>query len=511
MQIKGFRIKKNYFTTWGFMTKTPEQLEKRRKQEAFISRYQPDPIGFQVDCLDVKREHVWPKMVEVAESVRDYQKTVAHSGHGVSKTFEAARIVLWFLYTHVPSTVITTAPVYDQVEKLLWKEIHSAYSHAKVPLGGNLTKTQLDVDPESKWFAYGFATKADTVTGEATRMQGYHNKWVLIIFDEAAGIMPQIWKATESLLNNPRCHILVIGNPTSAYGTFAELEEDPTWHFIRISVKDTPNFKEGKEIIPEISGREYEKMMRLKYGQDSSEYGIRVLGRKPLFTAGTYLGKWIADAESEGRIDSAIYEPSLPVYTAWDIGDMYTAIWYYQVVTGRINLIDFDYDYEGKGLPFYSVLLQNKGYRYSRHFAPPDIKGSNRKSFQTGQFTLDVAESLDIDFTVIIPSSVEDRIAAARSIMPICWFAPKASEGVSGLKDWRKKKDEALSTPEKPVYHKEAVKTWGRHVGDAFTTLGIAYRYDEHDGKVLGSLEPELSDYQRVKHYDYQPLNIRGL
>lgn len=495
------------------MKEPSQQNEKARKQKAFIDKYQNDPIGFQVDCLDVKREHVWPKMVDVAESVRDHQKTVAHSGHGVSKTFEAARIALWFLYTHVPSTVITTAPGNDQVEKLLWKEIHSAYSHARVPLGGKLTQTQLDVDPDSKWFAYGFATKPDTVTGEATRMQGYHNKHILIIFDEAAAIMPQIWKATESLLNSPRCHILVIGNPTAAHGTFAELEEDPGWNFLRISVKDTPNFKEGKEIIPEISGREYEEMMRKKYGEESSEYGIRVLGQKPLFTAGTYLGEWIAKAEQEGRVDciEAGHDETRLVHTAWDIGDMYTAIWFFQWVTGRINLIDFYYDGEGKGLPYHSVLVQNKGYRLGQHFAPPDIKGSNAKSFQTGRFTLDVAASLNIEFSVICSSGKDDRIAAAKSIMPICWFAPKAIEGVKGLKDWRKKRDENLSTPEKPAYHKDAIKTWGRHVGDAFSHLGIAYRYEEIDGQVLGSLFPDPVESEKVSCYDYQPLDVRGL
>lgn len=270
---------------------TALEKPKRSKQQIFLDKYFDDPIGFQCDVLDVKPEHVWHKMVEMAEAVWKYQKTCCFAGHGVSKTYELARIALSFLYTRIPSTVITTAPIFDQVEKLLWKEIHTAHSQAKIPLGGKMTKTQLDLDPERKWFAYGFSTKADTVTGEATRMQGYHNKYVLIIFDEAAGIPAAIWKASDHLLTNPNCKIVVVGNPTSADGSFAECEDDPTWHFIRISVKDTPNFIEGKEIIPEVSGRAYEEMIRLKYGEDSMEYGIRVDGRKPEYTLGTYLGR----------------------------------------------------------------------------------------------------------------------------------------------------------------------------------------------------------------------------
>jgi hypothetical protein len=497
------------------MTAVLEKTDRRTKQAAFVARYFGDPIGFQCDCLDTPREMVWGKMREVAESVRDYQKTAVFAGHGVSKTYEAARIALWWLYTHIPSTVITTAPVYDQVEKLLWKEIHRAHSHAHIPLGGNMTKTQLDVDPNNKWFAYGFATKPDTVTGEATRMQGYHNKYVLIIFDEAAGIVTQIWKATESLLNSENCHMLAIGNPTAAEGTFASLEEDPTWHFIRISVKDTPNYKTGEEIIPEISGRSYEEMMRKKYGEESTEYGIRVEGRKPAFSEGTYLGAWIAQAEKDGRIGATVYDPSLPVLSIWDNGDMYTAIWFAQLTGKWIDLIDFEYDALGKGLPYFAGLLKQKGYKYGGHYAPPDLWGSNKGSFQTGQFTVDVARSLGIDFEMIIPgSSREDRIEAARSIMPVCRFGPKTAEGVAGLKDWRKRKNEALSTPDRPVWFEEALKTWGRHVGDAFSHLGLLYRYMEvpqpGGREVVGSLRHEQrpANRQVETSYDYSPWEV---
>lgn len=493
------------------MDKTAEKAQYK----AYIDKYFHDPIRFQTEVLDTQPEHVWAKMVEVAESVDKHQKTAAHSGHGVSKTYEAARIALWWLYTHIPSTVITTAPVFDQVEKLLWKEIHVAHSNAKIPLGGNLTKVQLDVDPAGKWFAYGFSTKPDTVTGEATRMQGYHNKYVLLIFDEAAGIQPQIWKAAESLLNSPNCHVLAIGNPTSAYGTFAELEEDPSWNFIRISVKDTPNFKEGREVIPEISGRAYESDMRTKYGEDSTEYGIRVLGRKPMFSMGTYLGKWLADAEVDLRFNclDAKYDYNMPVHTFWDIGDMYTAIWYVQFPGRRIHLVDFDYDYEGKGLPYFSVLLQNKNYKYGKHYAPYDIQGSNKASFQTGRLTLDVASNLDIDFTVLDKYSILDRLEAARGIMPKCYFAPEAAEGVAGLKDWRKRKNEALSTPDKPVYFEEPVKTWGRHVGDAFSHLAVAYRKYQFEGRRMGDIRQEMPLSNRERFDVDKPKNImmRGM
>jgi len=468
-------------------------------QQDFIDKYQPDPIGFGCEVLDINPDHVWPKMIELAESVRDYQKTCVFAGHGVSKTYTLARIALWFLFTHKPSTVITTAPIFDQVEKLLWKEIHTAHSQAKIPLGGNMTKTQLDIDPDQKWFAYGFSTKADTVTGEATRMQGYHNAHVLIIFDEAAGIPAAIWKATESLLTDPNCKIIAVGNPTSASGAFADCESDPTWHFVRISVKDTPNFKLGKKIIPEISGREYEEMIRRKYGEESIEYGIRIKGEKPEYTQGTYLGKWLNKIESDGQVGTVKFEPTAKVYTVWDYGNVYNAVWFVQFIKEQIRIIDFYYDGEGLGAPKYAVILKNKDYIYGDHFAPPDLWGSNAKSGQTGQFTADVFADLGIRFKKITACSVKDAIEAARSIVPKCWFSQEALEGFTGLKNWRQRKNEALSTPDKPVYFDEPVGDWTRHVGDAFKHLALVYRYEPIDGARIGTTSPNYAGVVRQR------------
>ena len=479
------------------------------EQQLFIDRYKDDPISFATDVLDVKPEHVWDKMVEVSEGVRDHQKTCVFAGHGVSKTYNLARIALWYLFTHIPCTVITTAPIFDQVEKLLWKEIHVAHSQSKIPLGGKMTKTQLDVDPDQKWFAYGFSTKADTVTGEATRMQGYHNKYVLIIFDEAAGIPAAIWKASDHLLTDPNCKIVAVGNPTASAGSFAECEDSPDWHFIRISVKDTPNYIEDRPVIPEISGRAYESMIRRKYGEQSIEYGIRVDGRKPEYTQGTYLGKWLSEAEDEGRVGSIVHEQTAKVYTFWDYGNVYNAIWFIQLIKEQIRIIDFYFDGEGLGLPKYAVMLKNKPYIYEYNYAPPDLWGSNAKSGQTGRYTADVARDLGIDFKRLPEVSFDDRIEAARGIVPKCWFSKAARDGFTGLKNWRQRKNEALSTPDKPVYFKEPVKDWTRHVGDAFSHIAVAYRFMSIDGEVLGSTRKKSGIINHSSYNDH--ILTRGL
>ena len=55
----------------------------------------------------------------------------------------------------------------------------------------------------------------------------------------------------------------------------------------------------------------------------------------------------------DGRIRSVPWEPSEPVYTAWDLGlDDATAIWFAQVIGSEIRLIDY---YETNNTPLRDI------------------------------------------------------------------------------------------------------------------------------------------------------------
>jgi len=447
-----------------------------------LAFYRKNPVRFFTDILDVAPDHVWDKMEEVANSVRDNPKTAVSAGHGVSKTYSAGRIALWFLYCFPPATVITTAPTHKQVEELLWREIRSAHAGAKVKLGGQPTATKLDLQKTTgtRWYALGFSTRPDTVTLEATAFQGYHNDHVLVIFDEAAGIMPQIWKATEHLMTAGHCRWLAIGNPTAPRGNFAEaINREGGWSATNISVLDTPNYKENREVISGVSGRAYEQNIRDKWGEDSNEYNIRILGKLPRYQEGTFFGREIAEIEKAGQIGWYPPDPMAKVYTFWDIGHRHTAIWFVQFVRQEIRLVDFYYDDEGLGMPAYAVTLRDKPYIYGQHWGPWDLRGSNAKSIQTGKYLIDVASELGVDFHVVEQSTFDDGISAARDLIKLCRFHKTSCEtGLTALSLYRQQLDATRSTEDKPVYLKEPVRDWTTHPADAFRTLSMAYRYD---------------------------------
>ena len=75
--------------------------------------------------------------------------------------------------------------------------------------------------------------------------------------------------------------------------------------------------------------------------------------------SGTYYGRLMQEAEEAGRITTVSYDPSLPVWTSWDLGiDDATAIWFAQItVSGEFRFIDYIED-SGAALDHYVDLLQ---------------------------------------------------------------------------------------------------------------------------------------------------------
>jgi hypothetical protein len=291
------------------------------RKKALLDFYRNNPVKFLTEVLDVKKEHVWGKMEEICNSVRDNQFTCVKAGNSLSKSYTVGRLALWFLFTHKPSTVFTTAPSNTQVEDIIWQEIREAWHAAKRPLGGQEPlKTYLSPDPNLKWFATGFSTKSDSGSEEASRMLGFHNKDMLIILDEAPGVHVSIWNALEKLVTNKRVKLLVIGNPIYATGNFVDCFKDPKFNKITVSAFDTPNYKEDKEIVPGLADRAFVEFVRKKYGEGSNKWKSMITGEIPSTDADSLIP--YSDIERAIKRDSV--RPSKREtwrFVVWDVAD----------------------------------------------------------------------------------------------------------------------------------------------------------------------------------------------
>lgn len=206
-------------------------MQMTQAERKTVKRLRDNPIFF-VD--QVLGGVPWDKQIQIIKSVRDNPRTTVRSCSDSGKSWTASVVALWFLFTHCPSTVITTAPTWRQVKDILWREIQARYVVSKYPLGGEIIQTSLTINP--KWFAMGISTD------EAERFQGFHNENVLVIVDEASGVDELIFNAIENPLAGGHTRLLLIGNPTQVSGSFYDSHRSQIYTSIHVSAFDTPNF-----------------------------------------------------------------------------------------------------------------------------------------------------------------------------------------------------------------------------------------------------------------------------
>lgn len=444
----------------------------------FIKHGREDYAWFMTHALDVKEEYLWYKMQEVADSMRDHERTTVGAGHGVSKTYTLARLCLGFLICNCPSTVVTTAPTDTQVKDLLWREIREAHANARIPMPGKITTKQLDLQGETgrRWFATGFSTKPDTVTKEATAFQGYHNDSLLIIFDEAAGILPEIWRASEHI-GAPHKRFVAIGNPTAGVGEFAESLSDPSFHHINIAVTDTPNFKENRIVIPGLYGREYEARIRTKYGIDSDEYRVRVMGCKSQRSVrGSYFTSKINAIRKLDHIGHITHNPNYEVYIIVDIG--YTsAFWFVQNIGTNIHFLDY-YQDSGVSLDSYANLFrewgETKNYKYADMIVPCDMD-SNATKIITGETALKTMRGLGFACKVLKRENrVLEGIKRTERFLDTCYFSADCKIGLGKVEAYHEKLNKGVSTDENPVFTGAPDKDGNDHAADCLRYVSLA-------------------------------------
>lgn len=208
-------------------------LTKEQRQE--VKRRAPiDPVWWVNKVLGVG---LWDIQGSILESIRDNERTTVRSCHGIGKSYLAGNATLWFLYTFPYSIVLTTAPTFRQVEKLIWKEVRSSIRKSKIYLGGELAKKSPELQiVQDEWVALGLSTN------QPERFQGFHAKHVFVIVDEGAGVKEEIFEAIEGVLTSGHCRFLILGNPTLIGGTFYRSHREPGWKSYHVAAWDTPNF-----------------------------------------------------------------------------------------------------------------------------------------------------------------------------------------------------------------------------------------------------------------------------
>lgn len=206
--------------------------------------------------------------------------------------------------------------------------------------------------------------------------------------------------------------------------------------------------------------------------------------------SGSFWGRQMDTMRLESRITSVPYEPGFPVYTSFDLGvSDPTCIIFFQCIGQIVRIIDYheDVDY---GLDHYAKVLDEKGYKYAKHFFPHDIRVREigAKGAQSREQT---ARDLGFVFDIVPNVSIEDGIEAVRMSMAKWWIdEKKCAKLVKALDSYRREYDS-----EKKVYRNRPLHDGASHPADSARMLALSL-----PSCSLGTSQEELTRmYQQAK------------
>jgi hypothetical protein len=347
-------------------------------------------------------------------------------------------------------------PTYRQGKKALWNAIDKdgfkVIDHcppallAKPP---NETEMLLSLTNGSTIQVIG-ADNIDSIVG--TNPVG-------IVLSEYALMAPSVLDFLRPILRENGGWLVVNFTPRGqnhAFDLYEAVRDNPDWYVSVLTVDDT-GVLSADDIDAERRAGMSEELIQQEFFVNFESGNV-----------GSYYGRLLADASSDGRIGRVAYEPGLPVHTRWDlgVGDA-TAIWLWQDVGRERRFVDY-YEASGEGLPHYVAWLQGRGYVYGRHYAPHDIAV---REFSSGVSRLDTARTLGIRFEVVPLHSLEDGIEAVRQELPRCWFdKERCKDGIAALRDYHKDYDEV-----RQVFRPRPAHSWSSHGSDAFRTGSMGH------------------------------------
>ncbi len=246
--------------------------------------------------------------------------------------------------------------------------------------------------------------------------------------------------------------------------TYDAAADDPDWFAERLPASKTDVFTpdqlrgEEREYIREYGPELGKALFRQEY---HCSFDAAVLG--------AYYALQMDEADQAGRITGVPREGGALVHTAWDLGRTdHTSIWFFQVVGREIRIIDF-YTSSGVELDHYAEVLADRGYRYGTHILPHDVEVTDLSARRSRK---EILRGLGLEHIHVVPQMrIEDGIAAARSLLPRCWFdKQKCAHGISALREYRAEWDDKLKTLKPAPLH-----NWASHPADGFRYLALGY------------------------------------
>lgn len=289
----------------------PEPEVEKDPWTLFLDKYRYDPVGFCEDilgCTPVRWQREFMNRMSGPDPVR---RLATRSGHGIGKTAAVSMLCVHRLVTTYPIKVVVTAPSAATLESNLLPEIKSWIK--KMPdwlqrlFEVRSDKIFLKADPDAA-FIHARTSSAE----RPESLAGIHaqgDRSVLLVVDEGSGVPEQVYEAAAGSMSSEGAQTVIIGNPTRSVGYFAncfsrnmKTEDNPDgWDTMHVSCLDVVD--EG--MVTESFVNE----MRAAYGEESTEFRVRVLGEFALTDDTALIGKELIESAMVRDIEVDPLEP----------------------------------------------------------------------------------------------------------------------------------------------------------------------------------------------------------
>ena len=273
------------------------------------------------------------------------------------------------------------------------------------------------------------------------------------VFDETQSIKPTIFpEVIRPALADRKGWCIFIGTPkgrNNFYQLYEQAKKNPKWYACTYKASET-------QILDDEELQAAKDVMSKDLYEQEFECSFQAA------ITGSYYGTIIEDLVREKRMVSNLYDEDIDVETWWDLGmNDQTAIWFVQRYKKEIRLIDY-YENTGHGLDHYADVLKKKGFEYSTHIFPHDVKVRELGNY--AKTRLEALLDLGIVGEVAPKLSIEDGIEAVRKNLINCWFdKDKCGTGIEYLKAYQKKWDDKAQ-----VFKSKPQHSYASHAADSF-------------------------------------------
>jgi phage terminase large subunit len=399
-----------------------------------------------------------PKLVNLFDGEARYRVAFGGRGSGKTRSFALMSAVYGYRWgmSGKQGQILCAREHLNSLDESSLEEVKSAirsvdWLDAYYEIGEKYIRSR---DGRVSYVFAGLRRNLDSIKSKA--------RVILAWVDEAENVSEAAWQKLIPTIREEESEIWVTYNPESKHSAVHQrfrVSPSGDVKVCEINWRDNPWF-------PDVLNQE--RMNDQKLRPDVYDHVWE--GAFLIHVEGAYYTVEMREANAEGRIGSAPYDRSVGVVTAWDlgVGDS-TAIWFAQMVGPEVRLIDY-YESSGVGLDHYVAILNSKGYNYTDHILPHDVRV---RELGTGKSRLETLDNLGVrPITIAAQLNVDDGIQAVRSLLGRAWFdEEKCERGIDCLRQYRRDYDENNKS-----FKARPLHDWSSHGADAMRYLAIGYR-----------------------------------